>query len=86
MDPSQEGPLTRPEVRWGVGCLVAGAALVGVVILVLLVAIALSPPTWVQVVLGVLLAAGGAALAWLVASALRSGRDDADAFRRRSPR
>lgn len=59
-----------PEVRWTVGCLVASLATVGILILVFLVAIALSPPTWVQVVLGVGLAIGGAIFAWLIASAL----------------
>jgi phosphate/sulfate permease len=44
--------------------------MVGILILVLLVAVALSPPTWVQVLLGVALALGGAAFAWLVATAL----------------
>ena len=68
---------TRPQergnpdvVRWSVGCLVASAATVGVVILVFLVAVALQPPIWAQIALGVGLAIGGAILAWLVASAL----------------
>ena len=65
------GPDSGPEVvRWTLGCLVAAVSMVGVLILVLLVAIALSPPVWVQVLLGVALALGGAALAWLVATAL----------------
>ncbi|CAN5592640.1 hypothetical protein BH24ACT26_BH24ACT26_11370 [soil metagenome] len=67
-----------PEVRWTVGCLVGAASVVGTLILVLLVTLALQPPPWVQVVVGVLLTAGGAVLAWLVASALgqtRSRRD-----------
>jgi hypothetical protein len=70
-----EEVLTRPEVRWGVGCLVAAAAMVGVLALVFLVALVLQPPAWVQVVLGVGLGAGGLVLAWLVAAALgRRGR------------
>ncbi|MFN2490611.1 MAG: hypothetical protein ABR529_12935 [Actinomycetota bacterium] len=60
----------RPELRWTVGCLVGATALVGTLILALLIALALQPPTWVQVTVGVLLAAGGALLAWLVATAL----------------
>jgi phosphate/sulfate permease len=44
--------------------------MVGVLILVLLIAIALSPPVWAQVLLGLALALGGAALAWLIATAL----------------
>lgn len=59
-----------PELRWTVGCLVAALATVGLFILVLLVAIALEPPTWMQVVLGVGLVIGGAIFAWLIASAL----------------
>ncbi len=65
-----------PEVRWGVGCLVAAAAVVGAVILTFLVALALTPPEWVQVLLGVGLALGGALLAWLVAASLGRARQD----------
>lgn len=72
-DVDEERPLPA-EVRWTVGCLVASLATVGVLILVALVAIALSPPTWVQVVLGVGLAVGGAVFAWLIASALGQRR------------
>lgn len=64
----------RPEIRWTFGCLVGAAALVGAVILVLLVTLALQPPEWVQVLVGIALVAGGAALAWLVASALGRSR------------
>jgi phosphate/sulfate permease len=64
----------RSELRWTVGCLVGAAAVVGALILVLLVTLALQPPEWVQVVVGVGLVAGGAALAWLVASALGQSR------------
>jgi phosphate/sulfate permease len=65
-----EPPPTREVVGWGLGCLIAAVSMVGILILVLLVAVALSPPTWVQVLLGVALALGGAAFAWLVATAL----------------
>lgn len=67
-------PPLPPELRWTVGCLVAAMATVGILILVFLVAIALSPPTWVQVVLGIGLAIGGAVFAWLIASALGERR------------
>ncbi|HEX2240600.1 MAG TPA: hypothetical protein VHJ82_05615 [Actinomycetota bacterium] len=60
------------EARWTLGCLVASVALTGLLILVLLVAIAISPPVWIQVLLGVGLALGGALLAWLVATALKA--------------
>jgi threonine/homoserine/homoserine lactone efflux protein len=64
----------KPEVSWTLGCLVGAAALVGVLILVLLVTLALQPPEWAQVVVGIGLVAGGAVLAWLVASALGRSR------------
>ena len=64
----------RPELSWTLGCLVAAAALVGVLILVLLVTLALQPPEWVQVVAGVALVGGGALLTWLIASALGRSR------------
>ena len=69
VDTRPEGPMPA-ELRWTVGCLVGSLATVGTLILVALVAIALSPPTWMQVALGVGLAGGGAILAWLVAEAL----------------
>lgn len=63
--------------RWMVGCAVGAAATVGIGILVFLVAFALQPPVWVQVVLGGLLAIGAAIFSWLVASAW-SPRDAGD--------
>ena len=75
---SQARPPSDPRrldvIRWSVGCLVSAAATLGVVILVFLVSIALQPPVWVQVMLGVALAIGGAILAWLVASALAQAK------------
>ena len=60
----------RPDLgRWAVAFAVGGAATIGVVILVFLVALALQPPTWVQVVLGVVMAVGAAIFTWLVANA-----------------
>ena len=70
----KERPLPA-ELRWTVGCLLGALSTVGVLILVALVAIALEPPTWVQVVLGAALAVGGAVFAWLIASALGQRRD-----------
>lgn len=64
----------RPEVRWTLGCLVGAAAMIGTLILVLLIAIALRPPVWMQVVLGVGLAIGGGTLTWLVVAALGQAR------------
>lgn len=74
MSEPQRDPLTRPEIRWGVGCFLGSASLLGVLTLLIVISFALSPPTWVQVLLGVLLVVGGVAFAWLVASALGQGR------------
>jgi hypothetical protein len=62
-------------VRWGFASFVAAVALAGFLILAAVIAVALEPPGWLQLVLGVLLTVGSAALAWLVASAIRS-RDE----------
>jgi predicted benzoate:H+ symporter BenE len=64
----------EPVLRWTLGCLVGAAAIVGTLILVLLVTLALEPPEWVQVLVGLALVGGGAVLAWLVASALGRAR------------
>jgi hypothetical protein len=66
------------EVRWGVGCLLGGAALTGTIILAMLAAYAFQPPTWLQVALGVALALGGALFAGLIASALGQARERRD--------
>lgn len=72
-------------VRWGIGCLVGGVALVGVLLLSALLAFYLQPPAWVQIVVGLLLTAGGVVLAWLVATAWgRSRHGDARASRKRT--
>ncbi len=72
-DPELEGE-PRGILRWVAAGLVATAALLGSFILVALIVVALEPPVWVQMVLGVIMAAGTAFLAWLVAAAL--GRND----------
>lgn len=63
-----------PELKWGVGCLVAAAAMVGAVILLMYVAFTFDLPVWAQMLLGVGLTLGGALLAWLVVSALTQSR------------
>lgn len=72
------GSLDAPEsgdfMRWLAAGVVATAALLGLVVLVAIIAYALQPPGWLQMVLGVLMAAGAAVFAWLLASALR--KDD----------
>jgi hypothetical protein len=76
-------PLDRAEVRWGLGCLLGATAMLGLFILTLLVALALQPPAWVQVLTGIALVAAGATLAWLIATALGRSRETDD---RRGPR
>jgi hypothetical protein len=72
-EPSRDTHL-EPVLRWTLGCLVGAAAVVGTLVLVLLVTLALEPPGWVQVLIGLALVGGGALLAWLVASALGHAR------------
>ncbi len=72
---AREDPLNRPEVRWGLGCLLGSTALAGLVIIALILAFALSPPIWLQIVMGIGLVAGGAAMAWLVATALARSKE-----------
>jgi hypothetical protein len=67
--------MTSTDIRrWVAAFLIAGAALLGVLILAAILAFALNPPTWLQVVLGLVLVAGAVGLAWLVFSALSSPR------------
>lgn len=75
---SESGPPKDLAVQWGVGCLVGAVALIGVVLLSALVAFALQPPTWVQIVVGIALALGGAVLTWLVATAWGRARAEQD--------
>lgn len=65
----RDGPM-RPEVRWTIGIVVGLTALTGLMILVVLVSLALEPPAWLQIVMGVVLVAVACVLAWLVAFAL----------------
>jgi membrane protein implicated in regulation of membrane protease activity len=73
---SSQPPGSPDVVGWGVGCLVASAATLGVVILVFIVAVALQPPVWVQITVGIALAIGATVLAWLVASAVGQAKND----------
>ena len=78
-----------PEARWGVGCLVAGAAMTGLSILLMYVAFTLDLPIWAQILLGIGLTLGGGLLSWLIVTALggsRSGGDDASDVVERLPR
>ena len=78
MKTPENGPPRDLAVQWGVGCLVGAVALIGVVLLSALIAFALQPPTWVQIVIGVVLALGGVLLTWLVAAAWGRARAEED--------
>jgi uncharacterized membrane protein len=69
-------PESDDVIRWVAAGVVAAAALLGLVVLVAMIAYALQPPGWLQMVLGVGMAAGACFFAWLLASALR--KDDAE--------
>lgn len=74
----QSDPPKDLAVQWGVGCLVGAVALIGVVLLSALIAFALQPPAWVQIVVGIVLTLGGAVLTWLVATAWGRARAEQD--------
>ena len=63
-----------PQARWGVGCLVAAAAMMGLVILLMYVAFTFDLPIWAQIALGFGLTLGGGLLSWLIVSALGQSR------------
>lgn len=69
-------PDLKTGIQWGIGCLVGAAALIGAGILVLLVSIAVEPPAWLQIVLGVALVGGAICFAWLFTMALRRSQDE----------
>lgn len=67
-----------PEAKWGVGCLVGAAAMVGFIILLMYVAFTFDLPEWAQIALGVGLTIGGGLLSWLVVTALSQSRQKTD--------
>lgn len=62
------------EATWGVGCLVAAAAMTGIVILLMYVAFSFDLPIWAQIALGFGLTLLGGLLTWLIVSALNQSR------------
>ncbi|MFN2593830.1 MAG: hypothetical protein ABR579_02945 [Actinomycetota bacterium] len=68
---SDDGPAKmRAETRWAISIAVGVLSLVGMLILVVLVSLALEPPTWVQILLGIGLVAGSLFMTFLVSTAL----------------
>lgn len=66
--------MQRPEVRWGLGCLLSGIGFAGLLIIVLWVAILTQPPAWLQVTLGLGIVVGAALFTWILASAFGAAR------------
>jgi hypothetical protein len=62
------------KARWMLGGLLAIVAVLGVGIFIMLLALVLQPPVWVQALTGSTLAVGAAALSWFMASPPHSGR------------
>lgn len=60
----------RPEYRYGLGCLIAGAAGIGALGLVVAVALLVELPAWVEGVIAFGVPVGTLLLAWLVVAAL----------------
>lgn len=82
-DNTSVAPEPEDLVRWVTAGIVAAAALLGLAVLVSIIAFALQPPGWLQMVLGVGMVAGAVFFAWLLASALRKDDVDRAAPRRR---
>lgn len=74
MNDRTTGPNSREVVSWAVAAFLAGAALIGVLALVVVVIFAIGDevPGWITLLLGGGLALGAAIFAWILAKALRS--------------
>jgi protein-S-isoprenylcysteine O-methyltransferase Ste14 len=77
----------RGLTHWLVAALLAGAALVGLLVIFIVVFVSLQepPPQWVQVGVGAGLVVGATLFAWLLASALSSGQAAKSAPARSAP-
>jgi hypothetical protein len=67
-------PLEHPEVRWGVGCLLGTAALIGMMVITAVIVFAFEPPAWVQVLMGLGITAGGVGLGLLIVKSIESSK------------
>lgn len=72
---SPDTPASDDVMRWVAAGVVSTVALLGLVVLVAIAAYFLQPPLWLQIVLGVGMAAGTAAFAWVLAASLRRGSE-----------
>jgi hypothetical protein len=69
------GPEAKQNIaKWVIPAVVACATLLGFGTLAVVLVFVLEPPEWVTIAMGVGLAVGTAAFAWLVALALGAGR------------
>jgi hypothetical protein len=80
-DAGMETDLAGRMTKWVIAAAIACVALMGLVALFAALVFVFEPPSWAAIVIGAVLAIGTAAFAWLVASALQSGRRGADAGR-----
>ena len=66
--------IIQQMTKWLIAAFIACVALLGLFALVAALVVVFELPSWVGIVVGTVLAVGAAAFAWLVASALESGR------------
>lgn len=71
---ARENEIIGQMTKWLIAAFIACVALLGLFALVAALAVVFELPSWVGIVVGTVLAIGAAAFAWLVASALESGR------------
>lgn len=71
---ARETEIIGQMTKWLIAAFIACVALLGLFALVAALVVVFELPSWVGIVVGTVLAIGAAAFAWLVASALESGR------------
>jgi hypothetical protein len=71
---ARENEIIEQMTKWLIAAGIACVALLGLVALVAAMVFVFDLPSWMEIVVGAVLALGTAAFAWLVASALESGR------------
>jgi protein-S-isoprenylcysteine O-methyltransferase Ste14 len=78
---ARENEIMGQMTKWLIAAFIACVALLGLFALVAALVVVFEIPSWVGIVVGTVLAVGAAAFAWLVASALESGRQSRSAVR-----